>query len=208
MLRPRDDRAGLPVLQRARRHTDLRRGLLLCQQPLVALPFDTLTQRNALDTQLHATHHIRIQRASQAQKGAAMKSAATNSRNFRTFLLVSQLEAKQIGARLQLARKEAGLTQEQVAEMSTVSKRSLQDYEAGVTIPYSNFRELAGIYDRDVDWFLHGEREDTEPPLLEEVAASVAGLTEGMKEAIERLARIEALLSTGGASDTGSTRRR
>ncbi len=137
-----------------------------------------------------------------------MKSAATNSRNFRTFLLVSQLEAKQIGARLQLARKEAGLTQEQVAEMSTVSKRSLQDYEAGVTIPYSNFRELAGIYDRDVDWFLHGEREDTEPPLLEEVAASVAGLTEGMKEAIERLARIEALLSTGGASDTGSTRRR
>jgi hypothetical protein len=29
-----------------------------------------------------------------------MKTAATNSRNFRTFLLVSQLEAKQIGARL------------------------------------------------------------------------------------------------------------
>jgi transcriptional regulator with XRE-family HTH domain len=137
-----------------------------------------------------------------------MKTAATNSRNFRTFLLVSQLEAKQIGARLQLARKEAGLTQEQVADISTVSKRSLQDYEAGVTIPYAHFRELAGIYRCDVNWLLHGEQEPAEPPLLEEVSASVAALTDGMTDAIERLERIEGLLVNDGASDTGATRRR
>lgn len=135
-----------------------------------------------------------------------MKGAATNSRNFRTFLLVTQLEAKAIGARLALARREAGLTQEQVAEMSTVSKRSLQDYEGGVTIPYRHFRELSSIYDREVEWFLHGDREAKEPPtaLLEEVAASVADLTEGMTDAIHRLSRIEVLLERHGDAHTGN----
>jgi hypothetical protein len=95
-----------------------------------------------------------------------------------------------------------------VADISTVSKRSLQDYEAGVTIPYPHFQELAGIYRRDVNWLLHGEQEPAEPPLLEEVAASVAALTDGMADAIERLARIEGLLVNDGASDTGATRRR
>lgn len=130
----------------------------------------------------------------QAQNGATKQPAATKSRNFRTFLLVTQLEAEAIGARLALARKEAGFTQEQVAEMSTMSKRSLQNYEAGITIPYAHFRELAAIYTREVDWFLHGEAAQKKAILLEELAASVVTLTEGVEDAIRRLARIEAML--------------
>lgn len=122
-----------------------------------------------------------------------MKPAATKGRNFRTFLLMTQLQAREIGARLALARKEAGLTQEQVAELSGVSKRSLQDYEAGVTIPYRHFRELASIYQRDVEWVLHGT-EAAPVDLLGEVSASVAMIEEGMADALERLSRIEALL--------------
>lgn len=94
------------------------------------------------------------------QKPATRKPAATFSRNFRTFLLVEQLAAKEIGARIKLARKERGLTQEQLAEMASFSKRSLQDYEMGETIPYKHFREMAELLSRDVRWFLYGETEE------------------------------------------------
>lgn len=141
------------------------------------------------------------------RKASARKPAATNDRNFRTFLLVSQLEAKEIGARIRLARDEAGLTQEEVAELATFSKRSLQDYEAGNTIPYRHMQEIAGILNRHVPWFLHGDDPEPAPAdgLLGEVAANVVELTDSMGEALERLARIEAALGTGGARGTGSS---
>ena len=54
-----------------------------------------------------------------------MESAATRTRNFSRFLLMAQLQAKEIGARIALARNEAGLTQEEVTDLATFSKRSL-----------------------------------------------------------------------------------
>jgi transcriptional regulator with XRE-family HTH domain len=74
------------------------------------------------------------------------------------------------------------MTQEQVADVATFSKRSLQDYEAGVTIPYKHLREIGKILNREVPWFLHGEPE--------EEAASVASLA-------ARLEALEVLTSTG-----------
>lgn len=71
--------------------------------------------------------------------------AATNGRNFRRFLLMQQFEAQEIGARIKQARLEAGLTQEELAALSSVSKRSLADYEAGQTIPYRHFREFGRL---------------------------------------------------------------
>ena len=93
---------------------------------------------------------------------ATRESAATNARNFRTFLLVSQFEARAIGERIAKARNEAGLTQEAMAELASFSKRSLQDYEAGVTIPYKHMREIASLLKRGVPWFLHGEEPEIE----------------------------------------------
>lgn len=97
-----------------------------------------------------------------SRKSARQESAATEARNFRTFLLVSQLEAKAIGARIARARDEAGLTQEQLCDLATFSKRSLSDYENGVTIPYKHMREISRLLERPVEWFLHGEQEPTE----------------------------------------------
>lgn len=91
----------------------------------------------------------------------ARKSAATNARNFRTFLLVSQFEAQAIGERIAKARKEAGLTQEEMAELASFSKRSLQDYEAGITIPYRHMREIGAITKKPVEWFLYGAEDPT-----------------------------------------------
>ena len=70
---------------------------------------------------------------------------------------MSQFAAREIGARIQQARLEAGLTQEQLAEVSSFSKRSLQDYESGKTIPYKHLRELNRLLNRPTEWFLYGD---------------------------------------------------
>ena len=118
--------------------------------------------------------------------GGTRKSAATKSRSFRTFLLVSQFEAEEIGARIALARNERGMTQEELAGAATFSKRSLQDYETGVTIPYKHLRELSSLLGREVEWFLRGETEIDVDRLT--------GLEAQLREALERLQRVEALL--------------
>lgn len=113
---------------------------------------------------------------------AAQTPAATNTRNFRTFLLMAQFEAREIGTRLALARRESGLTQEELSELANISKRSLQDYEAGVTVPYKKLTSFAKILGRPVEWFLHGEQEETvsrdQLSQLHEEVATLRGLVE------------------------------
>jgi transcriptional regulator with XRE-family HTH domain len=111
-----------------------------------------------------------------------MKPAATNSRNFRTFLLVSQFEARAIGERIQRARNEVGLTQEEMTELATFSKRSLQDYEAGVTIPYRHMREIAALTGKPVEWFLYGE-----DPEISDLANRVDQIQEQLEEVLDLL---------------------
>ena len=111
-----------------------------------------------------------------------MKSAATNSRNFRTFLLVSQFEARAIGERIKRARNEAGLTQEEMAELAEFSKRSLQDYEAGNTIPYRHMREIGAITRKPVEWFLYGD-----DPEVSDLSKRVDQLQEQLDEVLALL---------------------
>lgn len=120
---------------------------------------------------------------SSGRSPAAKKSAATNARTFRTFLLMEQFAAREIGARIRQARKERGLTQEQLAEMASFSKRSLQDYEAGATIPYPHFTELSALLKKPTAWFLYGEEPD---------APDVTDRLERIEERLaEVLARLE-----------------
>lgn len=103
---------------------------------------------------------------------SAQKLAATNARSFRTFLLVSQFEAAEIGARIREARDEKGLTQEELAAVMPFSRRSLQDYEAGVSIPYKHLTEIGRVLGHSPAWFLRGEEATAEEPgLREEVRA-------------------------------------
>ena len=111
-----------------------------------------------------------------------MKSAATNARTFRTFLLVSQFEARAIGERIARARHDAGLTQEEMAELASFSKRSLQDYEAGVTIPYRHMREIGTITNKPVEWFLYGD-----DPEVSDLANRVDQVQEQLDEVLELL---------------------
>lgn len=74
---------------------------------------------------------------------------------------MQQFAAKEIGVRIKQARKERGLTQETLAEMASFSKRSLQDYESGETIPYRHMAELARLLRKSVEWFLYGDDEES-----------------------------------------------
>ena len=98
---------------------------------------------------------------------ATQESASTKSRNLRTFLLMQQFEAREIGARIAQARKERGMIQDDLVGLSPFSKRSLQDYEAGVTIPYRHLAFIARVLGRSVEWFLHGEEREATGPIQE-----------------------------------------
>lgn len=110
------------------------------------------------------------------QSSTRRNLSATHARNLRTLLLASVFEPDAIGTRIAQARREAGLTQEELADLVGVSTRSLQSYEAGNVVPYKHIRKLAKVLKRQVEWFLHG---DVEPDpeharLREELEAEVA----------------------------------
>lgn len=73
---------------------------------------------------------------------------------------MSELAAR-VGANIAEARRERGLTQQELATIASFSKRALQDYEAGVRVPHRHLRELSSLLGPPVEWFLHGER----PPI-------------------------------------------
>ncbi len=129
-------------------------------------------------------------------QGATQIPSATNARNFRTFLLVRQFAQKEIGQRIALARKEAGgMTQEQLAELLNVSTRSVQDYEAGETVPWKHFQLLEEIFRKPLGWFLHGE-EATQPAAEDAVFEGRLERLEGLShQVLDTVRRIEAHLS-------------
>jgi transcriptional regulator with XRE-family HTH domain len=116
----------------------------------------------------------------------AHKNSSQFAGNFGTYLLVQQLAAKEIGARIAQARNEAGgMTQPELADLLDLSLRQVQNIEAGTTIPYKYFRRLEEIFpDRPLGWFLHGD-EATRPG-----AGEVDERLDGIEE---RLGRVEDL---------------
>jgi transcriptional regulator with XRE-family HTH domain len=107
---------------------------------------------------------------------------------------MSQFEAREIGKRIAEARILASLTQEELAEMASFSKRSLQDYETGVTIPYRHMREISRLLGREVEWFLHGKAsvpDDRLESLEGVVVDGFAAVNRRLERLEERLPREE-----------------
>lgn len=113
------------------------------------------------------------------------KLAATEVRNLRTLLLLSVFEPEDIGARIAQARREAGLTQEDLGDLVGVSTRSLQGYESGDVVPYRHIGKLSDVLQRPAAWFLHGEATEDEATNSERLArieiqlAEIRGLLAG-----------------------------
>lgn len=95
---------------------------------------------------------------------------------------MKQFVAAEIGERITEARLLAnGMTQATLADLIGVSMRSIQDYEAGVTIPWKHLRGIAGATRKEVEWLLYGgEAQEDLRSLVEEM--------------VERVRRIEEIL--------------
>lgn len=125
-----------------------------------------------------------------------MQTAATPAIDRASFLLVSALAPKEIGQRIQQARKENGLTQDELSEMSSFSRRALQTWESGAVIPYKHLREISRLLDVQVSWLLHG------PHGEEEISAgSVDRHLEDIEVKLDRLTAIVERLALADARD-------
>lgn len=62
-----------------------------------------------------------------------------------------------VGERIQQARREAGLTQEQLADLVGVTPRTIQAYEGGHVDAYRKLPKLAESLGRPSSWLQHGE---------------------------------------------------
>ena len=75
-------------------------------------------------------------------------------------MAAKQAALKAFGARLQEARSNTSLTQEDVADKLTVSTQTVRNWEAGRTEPSRSYKErLASLYNNPVEWFFGEEDE-------------------------------------------------
>jgi transcriptional regulator with XRE-family HTH domain len=134
-----------------------------------------------------------------------MQNAATTERDLSTFLLVEQFDANAIGARIKHARIEAGLTQEDLADLAEgFGKRSLQAYETGGSIPFKHLREIGTLLSRETAWFLYGDPnppKDANQPILDRLqelegkaSQAWADMAAALRQIDASLGRIEARL--------------
>lgn len=114
---------------------------------------------------------------SQVARNAA---SATKTRNLRRLLLEAMEEAAEsdlraVGARIAEARRESGLTQDELSDLVGVGMRQIQYYEAGESNPYRTLRRIAEATGKSIGWLLHGDPA-TELSAAEDVAALLQGL--------------------------------
>jgi transcriptional regulator with XRE-family HTH domain len=112
-------------------------------------------------------------------------------------------EAGGIGLRIARARKERGLTQEELASLIGVSARSIQGYEAGKVVPYRRLTQLAEITNCEVGWILQGDVAATagnDPEVVDRLVIAVEEVSAEAKRIRVAAERLEHLL--GGASAT------
>jgi transcriptional regulator with XRE-family HTH domain len=105
-----------------------------------------------------------------------------------------------IGWRIARARKESGLTQEELAALIGVSPRSIQGYEAGKVVPYRRLRRLAEVTSREPGWILEGEHAAKGPVSSEVVERLVTLVEEFSAEAQQIRAVAERLERLLGAA--------
>lgn len=107
----------------------------------------------------------------------------TKSRSFHSFLLVAEIDPAGIRERIRQARKEAGLTQEELAELIDRHRRTVENFE-NVRIPgYADLTKIARVLNRPIEWFLHGDQASDDA----ELAARLSGLLERLEVVVERL---------------------
>lgn len=90
----------------------------------------------------------------------------------------------QIAQRLQAARKQAGLTQGQVAKLLQMSRPTISEVEAGRRrVTAEELTELSKIYDVSITWLTGGDS-DSQNPAVELAARELAKLKKDDLDAV------------------------
>lgn len=121
---------------------------------------------------------------SDTRQGLHTIRAATKTRTVRTFdsaaylaTLMAELDRAAISLRLAESREQAGLTQEEMADLLGIHFRSVQNYESPKKdrIPWDKLDEWARITGVTKEWLLHGRE--------------AAGTSDGLGELLDRFDR-------------------
>lgn len=136
---------------------------------------------------------------------ARRQLSATEARNLRRLLLLNVFEPESIGERIKQAREQAGLRQEDLADLLGVATRTVQNYEGAATKPFKQLNAIAAATGTTTEWLLHGDSSSGEDGdgtagvasidhRLEELAAAVRDLTTGQETILDRLDTLRAEL--------------
>jgi transcriptional regulator with XRE-family HTH domain len=118
---------------------------------------------------------------------------------------------EEICARIKLARTEAGMTLEEMADALGVTQRAYWNYENN-RVPFRRMTEIAEITGKSQDWLYRGDPPPSALPagLLKAVADGVEQLERSaedvlgrLDETLARLARIEDALLPPGETHQG-----
>lgn len=121
------------------------------------------------------------------------ETSATKSRILRTLMLqMSEIQKLEVCQRIQEARREAGLTQEEAADLVGVSTRAWQTWEADV-IPYRRIGEIADVLGTTKRQLLHGD--ESPPPAQDQ--------TELLRKMFVEIEEIRKRLDGGGEEERG-----
>jgi transcriptional regulator with XRE-family HTH domain len=112
---------------------------------------------------------------------------------------------REICHRIRKARKEAGLTQEDAANLLSVTTRAYQNYERD-RVPFRSLDKIARLFNVTQEWLLRGDPQEAVSPPVELLRAAADGIAElsrsqesvheRLDEVLERLGRLEAGLSS------------
>jgi len=92
------------------------------------------------------------------------------------------------------------MTQETLAELLCVCRRSVQAYESGRRVPYRHVHRLAEIFERPASWFLHGDNgeDGAAPEPDDEVMRRLDAQAKALARLVLEVAALRRSLDSGG----------
>lgn len=108
---------------------------------------------------------------------------------------LTELERVQISERIKEARVQAGLTQEELADLLHVRSRTVANYEAG-RVPWRLLGQIAEATGKSQEWLLHGDRAEpaTQPApiaVMQEALENQQAMRENYEQLLGRLESLE-----------------
>ncbi len=86
---------------------------------------------------------------------------------------MDDLDRRSVGMRIAQARRESGMTQNELAAALDVTVRSIQNYESGVSVPYRHLRTIESLTHKRPGWILDGDGDGTLDGKITQLQATI-----------------------------------